>query len=1030
MGSTPRCFCGRPAQNTGSAFVCPLAQCPFRVPSTKTVSHPTSETCAQHGEPVQIINQPSIGHHPGRRFARCSLSQPNRCSYFRLIESTPAAPKPRQGFLPTKKTSPGISPSFFQGSKQTPVKASATARRSPPVSTRKANPSSQGEPSSTPQCRCNLPSVSRIVKAQGPNLGKTFFVCGNGVSRPCGFFEWARSSTSAAGVTGGVNRLPIQDIQLGRPASSRPRSDRATGNSAFVHREAINIQNADPDEAGEAEGEEAPNCVCGNSAVQRRVKKQGPNQGKFFFVCAKPKGEQCRFFEWAKKQQAQTAPSSVPNKRPHERPQSANLSDPAKRPRLSPRGKIVLDLEEIDTLSCVLHASTPLELREAAHKFPRAKFHKTEMLGAEKVEIPIRELSRFEQFMHSNAGSSVESKIPEHVVNRIIEFLDSEEKRETDGDVVTRSLDELLPPIVCEKLMQFQWHGVHFALKRGGRCLIGDDMGLGKTLQAIAVAKVYSSDWPLLVICPSSLRLNWKEEILSWLEEDVVEEDVLVMMTGKDVDRPLRRVTIVSYDLFRKVPERSLRRVNFVIADESHYLKSTSALRSKAVVPLVKRAKRALLLSGTPALSRPVELFPQINAILPKLFPSYREFVERYCAAHQGFFGYDVSGASNLSELHTLLRGSLLIRRKKEEVLTQLPDKQRQVMWVQTKPQLMKKVAQAMAEMEQARKAVAEAASEARAIVLQNAVKAAQTELYTLSGLAKLDGILEVCKDTADMGCKFIVFAHHTKILETLTAFATKKLKLGIIRIDGGTPQASRQALCKKFQTDPGCRIAILSITAAGVGLTLTQAKVVLFAELYWNPGSLLQAEDRAHRIGQKDCVLVKYLLARNTIDESMWSTVRRKLNVVGHSLTGTAGRMDVNSENLRNGVPKMGGIERFFQRKSQVSERASSQSQIATPDNDDDAIIESVNSTPALMPQTEAASPETWREDVSDHFPSLTPRNGKKVAPSLQQPRSGVLFSDLPDSVDLQESLQVQRRLDQDIALARRLQAQFDAEL
>jgi len=257
-----------------------------------------------------------------------------------------------------------------------------------------------------------------------------------------------------------------------------------------------------------------------------------------------------------------------------------------------------------------------------------------------------------------------------------------------------------------------------------------------------------------------------------------------------------------------------------------------------------------------------------------------------------GRFGFDVSGASHLGELHALLRGSLLIRRKKEDVLSQLPDKQRQVIWVETKPSIKLDVGKQMANLRRLKATSAD--SDDAAAALRNKVRTAQNELYMSTGLAKVDAVKEFCKDTTEMGCKYIVFVHHVAVMDELDAYVTAKLKLKRIRIDGQTPQSSRQELCRDFQENPDCRVALLSITAAGLGLTLTQATVVIFAELYWNPGSLLQAEDRAHRIGQRDCVLVKYLLAKQTLDESMWSTIGKKLSVVGQSLTGTGAHMEL----------------------------------------------------------------------------------------------------------------------------------------
>lgn len=184
-------------------------------------------------------------------------------------------------------------------------------------------------------------------------------------------------------------------------------------------------------------------------------------------------------------------------------------------------------------------------------------------------------------------------------------------------------------------------------VEKSGRALIGDEMGLGKTIQAIGVAAYYRDEWPLLIITPSSLRLQWAEQLERWLG-DIPSADINVVMTGKcDVLAP---VNIISYDLVTKMAPK-IAAVDFkvVICDESHFLKSYSAKRTKAVVPILQRAKRAVLLTGTPAVSRPVELFSQLSAIRAELFPYFPPFGSRYCNGHKNQFQrWDWNGNSHL----------------------------------------------------------------------------------------------------------------------------------------------------------------------------------------------------------------------------------------------------------------------------------------------------------------------------------------------------------------------------------------------
>jgi SWI/SNF-related matrix-associated actin-dependent regulator of chromatin subfamily A-like protein 1 len=689
-------------------------------------------------------------------------------------------------------------------------------------------------------------------------------------------------------------------------------------------------------------------------------------------------------------------------------------------------------LEEIDTLSATVN---PSELRPAFEVALRAMrgvvvrdVARTEALldpHRRRFCVPIAKYAAVEKLAAEHA-TALEVRVPESVLDTLRNYVQKEAHRAATREEIRTGLDDILPAMMCEKLMEFQWEGIHFALQRDGRALIGDDMGLGKTLQTIAVARIYRGDWPLLIVCPSSLRLNWREELLNWLGEDIDAGDINVIMKGADCKRRLKAVNIASYDLAQKVPSRELDRCHFVVCDESHYLKSRDTKRSTFLLPLVKRARRALLLSGTPALSRPVELFPQVNALEPDLFPNYGAFTERYCDAKLGRWGWDVSGSANLDELYKIMRGSCLIRRKKEDVLTQLPSKQRAVVWVETKASVMRAVAAAQAELLAAGEALERAQSEQDARLCQNAQRSANNKLYSLTGDAKVDAVQVYLKETLEStDGKVLVFCHHKEVLRAIDEYVRGKIKTRTIVIDGLTRQESRQGLCKEFQTDPAIRVAVLSITAAGVGLTLTAASMVLFAELYWNPGSLLQAEDRAHRIGQRDCVMVKYLLARDTLDEGMWKTVKSKLTVVGRSLTGKAAQMEVDGDSVQRQAA--GG-------KNSIARYLGGRAAAKVVDGDDDdgkgddagAAGHFANAgpgqalgsgsgggdgrpgrygRPGVVAPGEADATDTIVLDVDDDVFPVSPDRGRAASshPALH--------------------------LDADLALARRLQAEFDAE-
>ncbi|XP_057675164.1 DNA annealing helicase and endonuclease ZRANB3 isoform X2 [Corythoichthys intestinalis] len=450
-----------------------------------------------------------------------------------------------------------------------------------------------------------------------------------------------------------------------------------------------------------------------------------------------------------------------------------------------------------------------------------------------------------------------------------------------------------LPHKLLQRLMPFQREGVLFALSKNGRCMIADEMGLGKTVQAIAVAYAFRNEWPLLVVVPSSLKYPWIEELERWIPELQPGDINLVENKSDTMGISSSKVTVLGYGLLTTdarplVEALSRQRFSVVVVDESHYLKSRNAARTKLLVPLIQSAKRAILLTGTPALGRPEELFMQIDALYPKMLGTWTDYAKRYCNAHYRYFGprrqWDCRGASNLEELHQQL-SQIMIRRLKSEVLSQLPPKIRQRIPFDLPKEAAKEAAASFAEWEKLMNGcVSEVDATGNPFTL---VMSLITQMYKQTAIAKAGAVKDYIKmmlETEQL--KFLVFAHHLTMLQACTEAAIEA-KTGYIRIDGSVPASERIQLVHKFQNDPDTRVAILSIQAAGQGLTFTAASHVVFAELYWNPGQIKQAEDRAHRIGQTSSVNVHYLIANGTFDSVMWSMLNKKETVTGSTLNG-----------------------------------------------------------------------------------------------------------------------------------------------
>ncbi|XP_033371914.1 SWI/SNF-related matrix-associated actin-dependent regulator of chromatin subfamily A-like protein 1 isoform X3 [Parus major] len=425
---------------------------------------------------------------------------------------------------------------------------------------------------------------------------------------------------------------------------------------------------------------------------------------------------------------------------------------------------------------------------------------------------------------------------------------------------------------IVTSLMPFQREGVNFAISRDGRLLLADDMGLGKTIQAICIAAYYQQEWPLLVVTPSSVRFTWAEAFHRWLPS-LSPGSTNVIVSGKD-NLTGSLINIISFDLLSRMDKQLKSTFQVVIVDESHFLKNTKTARCQAAMPLLKAAKRVILLSGTPAMSRPAELYTQIAAVQPTFFPQFHSFGLRYCDAKKMPWGWDYSGSSNLTELKILLEESIMIRRLKSDVLSQLPAKQRKMVVVAPEG-ISAKTKAALA---------AEAKKMAKGYESKQQEKEALLVFFSRTAEAKIRSVVEYILELLESGNnKFLVFAHHKIMLDAVVA-ELKKKQVEYIRIDGCTSSAERQSLCQKFQFSEKQAVAVLSLTAANMGLTLSAADLVVFAELFWNPGILIQAEDRAHRIGQTSSVNIHYLVAKGTADDYLWPMIQEKIKVLGEA--------------------------------------------------------------------------------------------------------------------------------------------------
>jgi SWI/SNF-related matrix-associated actin-dependent regulator 1 of chromatin subfamily A len=416
----------------------------------------------------------------------------------------------------------------------------------------------------------------------------------------------------------------------------------------------------------------------------------------------------------------------------------------------------------------------------------------------------------------------------------------------------------------------------------------------GKTIELIGLINNDPEINRILIICPASLRINWRKEAESWLVRPLT-----IGLCDTKKDFPETNLVIVNYDILNRF-EKDLRKKEWdlLAVDECHYLKNPKTRRTQQVTGKKRPrhpdewelepipAKRRVFMSGTPMVNRPIELWPLISTLDPKTWHNYAGFAHRYCNAHMGRFGWDTSGAANLGELQRKLRETILLRRTKNDVLTELPPKIRQIV------PLPMNGARAVIERENRAFAAHEAALQELRIAAELA-KAESQDDYTAAverlrdgaaiafgelsvarketAIAKVPYVLEHLQNAGEH--KVVIFAHHREVIRLMW----EALGDRAVVLTGETSMKNRNEAVRAFQEDAGVKYFIGSIQAAGVGLTLTASSHVVFAELDWVPGVVNQSEDRCHRLGQKDSVLVQHLVFDGSVDARMAKTLVSK---------------------------------------------------------------------------------------------------------------------------------------------------------
>ena len=478
-----------------------------------------------------------------------------------------------------------------------------------------------------------------------------------------------------------------------------------------------------------------------------------------------------------------------------------------------------------------------------------------------------------------------------------INWVNGTEKKEEDIAYDIPELPDLTVPHNLKiQPYPYQLKGIArgLELKRFMNC---DEPGLGKTLQSIATINLADA-FPCLVVCPSSLKINWQREWEKFtdkkamiLTDKVRDTWTFFFQTG------MHQVFIVNYESLKKYFVQrikkaegwTLRDVEFrnsinlfksVIIDESHRCKSASTQQAKFCKGICTGKEWVIELTGTPVVNRPKDLIPQL-AILDRMndFGGYKPFVDRYCSGQRE--------ASNLRELNFNLWKYCMFRREKSLVLTDLPDKIRQGNTCEITNR--KEYMDAERDLIMYLQKYKDADDDKIAKAMRGEVMVRINILRQISARGKVRDVIEFVKDFRENGKKIILFCSLHEVVDQL-----KRYFPTAVSVTGRDSQDEKQRAVDAFQNNPKADIIICSIKAAGVGLTLTASSNVAFVEFPWTYADCCQCEDRAHRIGQKDSVTCYYFLGRRTIDEKVYRIIQEKKNIA-NAVTGSTEDIEEN---------------------------------------------------------------------------------------------------------------------------------------
>jgi SWI/SNF-related matrix-associated actin-dependent regulator of chromatin subfamily A-like protein 1 len=417
------------------------------------------------------------------------------------------------------------------------------------------------------------------------------------------------------------------------------------------------------------------------------------------------------------------------------------------------------------------------------------------------------------------------------------------------------------------KLRDFQETGMSWLVRKKGT-LLADDPGLGKTIQAIAAINHLKAR-KLLIICPASVKYNWKKEIERFIYSDSL--TIQVVDTGKTHIKSKAHITIVNYDLIKQ-HYSTLKEIKYavVICDECHKLKNPETIRTRLILGkggLIENGYFKMLLTGTPIQNKPIDLYPTISALAPEKIDhmTFYQFAFKYCNAYRGAFGliYGKPSGKKAAELKEIL-SSFMLRRRKRDVLKDLPKV--------TMQHIPIKPTKKLEDLREKEWEMRESAPDSEFAQL-----GISSSLMSELALAKAPFCLDFIKDALENESdKLVIFAYHRNLIKELV----KKLnKFGVVQITGATSSAARQKAVDDFMAKKKVRVFIGQIEAAGEGINglQTVCSHAIFCQIGSNPKDIEQAVGRLDRMGQTEPVLAQFLLVEDSLEQDRFENVLEK---------------------------------------------------------------------------------------------------------------------------------------------------------